>query len=1305
MKGTHIIGRIALAFTVAVVIIIVGGLLFLHTNIFERYALKKITTATYVSTGTKADIGSLELDLSALTARLRNLTLHGKENSDQPALLKIDELTVAVKLQSVLHPRVTLRELVIEHPVVHIVSDKNGSTNLPTSPSNQSTSHTNIFDLAIGHLQVSHGEIDYNDQKTPLDGDLYNLAANVHFEPGDRSYRGNLCYSNGLLQYAHYAPLPHNLTATFSATPDRFTLEPAILKIGSSNLVLRAGLSNYSNPFADGEYELHVHSQDFATMASSTKPEGDIDLRGKLHYQNATDKSLMQSISTSGAIESNGLTATAWGRTLQARGLRGQYELAAASLRISALKLETLGGEIAGDALIQQLDSTPGGRIRTALHAISLRAAQLTARQNALKNVAISGALNGTVEAEWQGSINTVQARADIKVGGGAKPPSSSQLHEVPVNGVVHAVYDGRHNLLALSNTQFKIPSTTLNAQGQVSNHSSLQLHLSSADLHELVAIVNAFGAGDTPPPAVSGAASLDANVTGSMRSPQVSGHVSAQNLAVEGSEWSSANLDVQASSTKVTIQNGALTNAHGGHASFGAQASLHGWTYEPSNRIQANLAVRGLRVDDLERLAGQNLPLSGVLTADVSFDGSQLDPKGSGSLEIANARAYDEPLQNLAIKFTGANGSIVTKLNIVAAPGDINAEVSYTPKTKAYRVRLDAPSVVLQKFRTLQAKNISLAGTIAASVNGEGTLDNPELTAFVKAPQLTMQQGSVGNLNADIRVAGHRADVNLQSNVANAPITAHGTVDLTGGYNSNASIDSGPISLAPLMAAYGSGAPEGFQGQAEFHATLKGPLKDKSQIEAHLTVPTLNATYQSLQIGLAKALHADFVHSVLTLQPSELHGTDTFLRMQGTLPFGGNTSPNLSAQGSIDARVLRIVAPSVQSSGMVSLDIRTSGTASKPDINGQINVKNVALTTADAPLGVEKLDGTLNLTSDRVQISSLTGQVGGGKVSIGGSVAYRPNLQFNLALQGQSVRLRYPEGVRTLLDANLAFSGTREASVLNGRVLVDSLNFSPDFDISKFADQFSTGATVPSPPGFADTVKLGINVQTKENLNATSTQLTIAGRANLQVIGTAANPVITGRTNLSSGELFYRNVRYSLQRGVITFNDPNETRPVMNVSVTTTIEQYNLTLTMRGPLDKLTTSYVSDPPLATADVINLIARGKTTQEANASSQSTDSMLASGAASELSSSVQKLAGLSSLEIDPLLGGNNQNPSARVALQQRVSKNLLFTFSTDVSQPGSEIVQGEYQINKRWSASVTRDQLGGVSVDGKYHTRF
>ncbi len=375
------------------------------------------------------------------------------------------------------------------------------------------------------------------------------------------------------------------------------------------------------------------------------------------------------------------------------------------------------------------------------------------------------------------------------------------------------------------------------------------------------------------------------------------------------------------------------------------------------------------------------------------------------------------------------------------------------------------------------------------------------------------------------------------------------------------------------------------------------------------------------------------------------------------------------------------------------------------PVVQGQVRLQNIAMATPDAPVSVDKLNGTLELTNERVQISSLAGEVNGGQISAGGSIEYRPSLQFNIALQGNSIRLRYPEGLRTLLDSNLAWTGNMQASTLTGRVLVDQLGFTPDFDLSSFGDQFSSSVAVPAQPGLADTIKLQVTVQSKNNLNATSKQVSMAGSANLNVIGTAANPVIIGRADLDSGELFYRNVRYQLQRGIITFDDPNQTSPVLDVSVSTTIEQYNLTLNLRGPFDRLTTSYTSDPPLATADIINLIAMGKTTSESAASSQSTDSIIASQAASQVSGGIQKLAGISSLQINPLLGGNSQNPSAQVALQQRVTKNFLFTFSTDVSQPGQEIVQGDYQINQKWSVSVARDQLGGVSVDGRYHTKF
>jgi translocation and assembly module TamB len=1284
----------------------IGGYVYLKSTSFEHFALNKIEQAASTATGAKTQIGRLDFNLSTLTAHLYDITLHGTEAPGQPPLLHADKLTVSARIVSALRRQISLGELLIEHPVIHVQVSRSGRNNLPSAPPSQKASHTSVFDLAITHAQITNGEIDYNDRKTPLEADLYDLGTDIHFVPTAKRYDGELSYSSGQIRYAKYAPLPHTLNVRFSASPEQFGLESAVFRIGSSEVILHAALSNFSNPVADGDYRIAIHTQDFAQWSSGTAPKGDVLLGGSMHYQELGSQPLLRCVSVNGEFASDVLTAAISGSKIDLRKLQGTYQLAGGRLQVKNLSVESLGGRITAAVDIKDLDTTPDSRVQAGLHDISLRALQQSLREKGLNTASVSGQLNGTAEAAWKGSINhNLRAKSDLTVLARASSRSNPSASEVPVEGAIHVNYDAARQTIAVRQTSLRIPSATVSAQGEVSDHSNLQVRLVATNLHQLAALAASFSRNSTTPPAVSGSATVNALVNGSMKRPTIAGELSAQNLQVEGSQWSSVKFRVQADPSEFTIEHGSLINAQQGQATFSAGVALHNWSYEPADAIKATLNVQQLRLLDLQRMANQHYPISGDLSARFSVEGSQLNPIGSGSAQITNARAYDEPIQNFALHLAAANGSISSTLKVSTAAGDIDTNLSFTPKTKAYKVRLDAPSLVLQKLQTVRTKSLELTGTLNASVGGEGTLDDPQLVAIMQLPQLQVQQKSIAGLKAEIHMTNHALDLNLDSKVSEASVRAHGHVALTGDYYTETAVDTSNIPLDVLMATHAKGAPQGFSGQTEFHAILKGPLKDASRVEAHLSIPILRASYQSLNIGIADPVRVDYANSVVTLQPAEIRGTGTSVKIQGRVPIGGQGPTTLAAQGSIDMRILKVVAPDVQSSGLVALDVRSSGSAEKPVIQGQVQLKDVALTTSDAPIGVEKLNGTLDITNDHLQVSKMTALMGGGQVSLSGSVAYEPSLQFNLALQGRTVRLLYPDGLRALLDANLSFNGTTEASTLNGRVLIDSLSFTPDFDLAKFGDQFSTGTTTPSQPRFADTVKLAIGVQSQESLSASSSQVSLAGQVAVQVGGTAANPVITGRTNLTSGELFYRNLRYELQNGAITFDDPNETHPVMNVSVTTTVEQYNLTLSMRGPLDKLTTSYVSDPPLATADIINLVARGKTTQESAASSQSTDSMIASQATSELSSGVQKLAGLSSLEIDPTMGGNNQNPSARVAIQQRVTKNLLFTFSTDVSQPGSEIVQGEYQLNKRWSVSMSRDQLGGVSVDGKYRKNF
>jgi translocation and assembly module TamB len=1310
MKWQDILGWTLAAIIILVMVAGIGGYIFIKSNRFQQIAIRKITQTADQASGAKTEIRALDFSLRTLAVHLYDIKVHGAEQAGQRPLLQIDNLTVGIKIQSILQRKFSLNELIMAHPVAYVRVNRAGTSNVPQAPPTKANenSNANIFELGVRHIQIVNGEINYNDKKTPLDADLHNLDLNTHFDTFAKSYVGSVAYDNGHVHYAQYAPLPHSLNAHFSAKASGLSLEPANISVGSSTALIRANITNFNDPTVAGDYKIRVHTQDFAAMAPGTNPAGDVTFVGKIQCPSIRTQSLLRVITTDGIFLSDVISAVASSGRIEARRLHGNYHLANGSLRANGIGVQALGGIVQAEVGMQHLDATPSTQVRTTFRDISLQAAQRAVGRPEIKQIDLSGLIDGSSEASWTGSISSnlksLRAASDLSLRSSAENSAANadSAKRVPVEGVIHLTYDGPRNTLTLRDTMLNIPPAAITAQGEISNRSNLQIRATTNDLQQLVALAYSFRPNATPP-ALSGSATLDANVRGSARIPEVAGELAAQHLKVQGSEWRSANARFEATPDHFVISDGTLISAQRGRATFSGAVGLQNWSYLPSNTGRANIAVEQISIADLQHLANTHYSISGDISASVSLIGSQLDPIGSGTLRITHGKAYDEPLQTFALKFGADRDTFKSSLDVAIAAGSLTANVSFAPKTKAYTVDFDVPQLSLQRLRYVHDRNLLVYGYLSASAKGSGTLDKPELTATLQLPKLTLRDKSIFGVKAQLNVADKRAEFTLNSLVLDASVNAHGKVNLEGGYYTEASVDTTTLPLDLLLALYLPNLPEGLKGQTEFHARLAGPLKDLSQIRADLTIPTLNASYQTLQIGTTAPIRVNYANSVITVQPAEIEGNNTSLCVHGVIPLSGNSAPTFVAQGSIDLLVLKMLSPDIRSYGTISLDVYTSVTAQHPTVNGQVRIKDVAVTQTGAPLGVEKLNGSLNIDNERIQLAGLSGQVGGGQLSAGGSITYQP-LQFNVALQAQSVRLRYPNGLRTLLDGNLSLTGTKNSSVLSGRVLIDSLSFTPDFDLATFADQFSSDNAGPAQPSFAETINLSIALQSKENLSATSSQVSLEGNANFHVGGTAAVPIITGRTDLSSGELFYRNVRYQLQRGIITFDDPYQTHPVLNVSVGTTVEQYNLTLNLRGPFEKLTTSYSSDPPLATADVINLLATGKTTQQ-SAASQSTDSMIASQAASQVSGSVQKLAGLSSLQIDPLIGGGNQNPSARIAVQQRVTKNFLFTFSTDVSQPGSEIVQGDYQINQRWSVSAARQEAGGISVQGRFHTKF
>ncbi len=116
-----------------------------------------------------------------------------------------------------------------------------------------------------------------------------------------------------------------------------------------------------------------------------------------------------------------------------------------------------------------------------------------------------------------------------------------------------------------------------------------------------------------------------------------------------------------------------------------------------------------------------------------------------------------------------------------------------------------------------------------------------------------------IRDLKLDASAANHEAQFTLESQVANTSIRAQGKVALKDNYYAVAQLDTQGIPLQPLFAAYLPAQAPGINGHTELHATLRGPLKDRQHLEAHLTIPVFQVSYESIQLAASAPIRADY--------------------------------------------------------------------------------------------------------------------------------------------------------------------------------------------------------------------------------------------------------------------------------------------------------------------------------------------------------------------------------------------------------------------------------------------------------------
>jgi translocation and assembly module TamB len=387
--------------------------------------------------------------------------------------------------------------------------------------------------------------------------------------------------------------------------------------------------------------------------------------------------------------------------------------------------------------------------------------------------------------------------------------------------------------------------------------------------------------------------------------------------------------------------------------------------------------------------------------------------------------------------------------------------------------------------------------------------------------------------------------------------------------------------------------------------------------------------------------------------------------------------------------------------------------------LQGRLEVKNTFVSHNDFPSGLSDLNGVLRFDRNRIQIESLIGSTGGGTVALTGSATYQNGgflLDFGATAQG--VRLRYPPGVSSTANADLRLTGSTNSAVLSGDVLVTKLAVTPGFDFAAYIEKSKQAVVLTENDSLQSRLKLDVHVMTTPELQMQTATARLSGNADLRVRGTADRPAILGRVEVLEGEISFNGTKYQLERGDVTFANPAKTQPVIDMTATTRVRDYDITVRFRGDAsvpNGLKVTWQSEPQLPEADVIALLALGRTREESAAASsggsfgfggEASNLLINQALNSTVNSRLQRLFGASRVKIDPqgLASETSVVRGPQVTVEQQVARNLTLTYSTNVSVSNQQIIQVEYNVTRNISIVALRDQNGVVSFDFKIRRR-
>ena len=1296
-------------------------------------------------------IGKLSARLRPGSFVLEDVVIEGLTPEDRP-FLTAKRISVQLPWWTVFSQRELLfEEIQMTDWKLFIESRADGRHNMPKIMPDRKSPREKRFVTTLRYVLADRGEFVYEDHGTPWSIVSRNMRVSV--AKGGDGYRGTAQFTGGTIDIQDYVPFRADMRSRFKFNGPVMDFEDIVLLTdgASSKLTGTADLGKWPEQTYQIKSDIELRRMRALFFANeSWELSGTSQFTGTFHmFKGGRD---LQGRFTSPEVGVD---------DYRFQDVRGRVQWTPDFLHVRGGEGRLYGGDARFSYDLKPLRG--GGRrmarFDTDYSGVDL--AQLTDFYE-FDSLRLAGSITGRNEMTWpSGRFFTERhGRGRIEAAAPAGVPTQGRTLDlsraargreagtfdrrpnvgyVPIAGRAEYVFD--REWVTLAPGWAATPDTFVEFRGRTAwdKRVDAPIHVTSNDWQAsdrlLAAVLTAFGS-RTPAIEVGGRGEFDGTITRSFSRPLITGTFKGHDLRAWDVVWGSGTgtVVIEDSYARVTA-----ANLRKGDSEIQATGkySLGYPRRDRGEELDAVVRLNNWPMADLRHaFLLDDWPVDGRVSGELHLYGNYETPHGFGRMAIVDGIAWDEPFDRAtaSLRFEGT-GVRLDDLRGWKGTGQMTG-AAWVGWDGTYSFNADGTAIPVETLALMKYEQLPpFSGRLHFTAAGTGNFELPRYDVKFRIGDLFLGSEGIGQVSGRLGIRGLDMNVDLEAASPRLTVSGSGRVTLNDDYDSELSFQFADTSIDPYARLFVPKLSPFTTAIASGTMRVSGKLAVPSALLVETELTGADLRLFDYRVRNDGPVRIAFDRNVVRINRMRMAGEGTLLELAGELGVEDRRIA-VTASGDANLAVLQGFYRNIRSSGSASLKASITGDLDNPAFAGRATITNGRVRHFDLPHGLEAINGSVLFDAAGLKIDDISARMGGGDITFGGRVGFRglaPD-ELNITAFGTGMRLRYPEGFSSIVNADLALRGNVAQPLLTGTVRVDRAVWSRRFEGG--AEFFSFGGETAAAPaasaGPAIPLQYDVRVIAPSSLQIDNNVARIVSSADLTLRGTPDKPILFGRAEIERGEVLFEGNRYLVTRGTIDFANPTAIQPFFDIEAETRVrvpgQTYRVSLRFTGTPDRITPTFTSDPPLPAVDVLSLLfgeAAGTENLAEVAELRSLSSpqdaeieLLSAGAARLLASPlvsqvgrvVERTLGVDTVQITPQLLGENTDlqqiqAGARLTVGKRISSRAFLTYARSLRGLHHEVILLEYDQSDRLSWIISRNEDRSFALDFRVRHSF